>query len=341
VIGFWTFGGSQSHGGGLPPIPSRAEKCAIRTHGMQGLRLTTAAYGDQPWWEVSITSPQVTEAERLASYAQKRNIGDTCQIIALSWNYQAPGLVAPFAGRDLWNDIPTLRTYILEALQNGMTNVLLMLAGDGEDYSPDGWTYGYQNLMDQFPRIYEGLKDLSPYIVWCPGFDGVVPGWAGPNDDWHRVEDWLLFCRSVVGNDATMALELSAGYWCWTETNRYSSPGGQCLDVVLYEFPVPFGPVLLPVPPDFCNQPNDIRAPFDQVWQVSKRLLGSGWRRPSDMPACDDPGMAPNLPVTPRGPIATNAFEIDTYDWVRGRLTQSQLNDMRAYLWDCGWQDIG
>lgn len=310
----------------------------IRTTGMQN---------DRNWWECVLTSPDVDEATRLTQYAAKRAAGDECQMVTVSWRYDPCG----YAGRDLWNDPVTLRQYITEALdtsKGGMNYVLLMLAGDGLDYSPEGGTYGFFNLMSNFARIYNSLKgtqgegpDLTPYIVWCPGYDGVVPAWAGPQDEWTRVEDWLLHARSIVGPTGVLALELSAGYWCWSEQNRYTSAGGQCLDVVLYEFPIPFGPVMLTVPDDFCNQSNETRSPFDQVWQCSKRLLGSLWRRPDDQPACDDPGMAPDLPGTPRGRIAVNAFESLTYYMVRGQMTPTLLADVRAYLRKIGWTWVG
>ena len=332
--------GDGGHGGGgLPALPSRDQMIQIKTTGMQNDRL---------FWECVLTSPDMNQAQRLEQYAAKRAAGDECVMLVLSWRYDPCG----FAGRDLWDDLPTMRQYIIEALdtaQGGMKYVLLMLAGDGLSYSPEGGTYGFFNLMDNFQRIYNGLKgggsdpDLTPYIVWCPGFDGVVPAWAGPEDQWTRQEDWLLHARDVVGPDGVIALELSAGYPCWTEgISRYSSPGGQCLDVILYEFPVPFGPVMsLPIPSDFCNQPDDVRAEYDQCWQISKRLLGSKWKRPSDQPACDDPGMAPDLPGTPRGPYAKVAFEFLTYEMVRNQMSPQLLADVRAYIKGMGWEIIG
>lgn len=319
--------------GGFPPIPSRERMQQVRTSGMQNTR---------NWWECVLTSPDVSREKRLEQYAFKRANGEECQIITLSWRYDPCG----YAGRDLWNDIPTLREYVTEALTDGgMSYVLLMLGGDGLDYSADGGTYGFFNLMSNLQRIRDGLAgtngegpDLTPYIIPCPGYDGVVPGWAGPQDQWTRVEEYLLHARAVFGPSAVLALELSAGYWCWTESNRYTSPGGQELDIVLYEFPIPFGPVMaLPIPADFCNQPDDVRTPYDQCWQPPKRILGSAWRRPSNQPACDDPGMAPDLPWTPRGPIAKIPFETLTYYMVRGQMSPQLLHDVTAYVTSTGW----
>ncbi len=323
----------HASGGGLPPIPSRDQMCRIKTSGMQN---------ERNFWEVVMTSPDMSAEQRLAAYADKRAAKDECQILATSWRYDPCG----YAGRDLWADMPSLRDYITEALTDGgMSYVLLMLGGDGNEYSADGWTYGYDNLRANFKRIYSALKgtssegpDLTPYIVWCPGFDGVVPGWQ----PWQKVSDWLTFARGIVGPEGVLALELSAGYWCWSgEHNDYAEPAGQCLDVVLYEFPYPFGPTTARVPDNFCNQSNDVRAPFDQVWQISKRLLGSLWRRPSEMPSCDDPGNAPDLPGTPRGRIAVNAFEGLTYPMVRGWMTPTALARYRDYLKQIGWKDVG
>lgn len=315
---------------------------------MQGLWI----YADQfqrivPWWEPVITSPQVTLADRLRSYSAKQAEGDECQILPLSWNYQAPGLLAPFEGRDLWRDIPTFKKYVVEALTVGkMKSILAMLGGDGLDYNADGGTYGYENLMAEFPRIWRELgptsseKDIREYIAPCPGFDGVVPGWAGPQDQWGRVEQWLLLARYIVGNRIVLPLELSAGYWCWTEEDRYSSLGGQCLDVVLYEFPYPFGPTTMAVPDDFCRQSDDVRRPFDQVWQISNRLLGPDYRRPPDQPACDDPNPQPGPGGTPRGPLYKIPFETNTYGFVRGYDDLHAVNVDRNYQRSIGWSHI-
>ncbi len=308
---------------------------------------TTGMQNDRNFWECVLTSPDMTQAQRLEQYAAKRAAGDECVILTLSWRYDPCG----YAGRDLWNDLPTFRQYVIEALdmaQGGMQYVLVMLAGDGLAYSPEGGTYGFFNLMQNFQRIYDGLKggpgdvDLTPYCVFCPGYDGVVPAWAGPEDQWTRTEDWLLKARGIVGPEGVLALELSAGYFCWTEENRYGTPAGQCLDAVLYEFPAPFGPVMeLPIPSDFCNQSNETRAPYDQCWQISKRLLGSKWNRPAHQPACDDPGHSANLPSTPRGRLAVNAFEFLTFYMVRNQMSPALLAEVRAYIKGMGWEEIG
>lgn len=342
----------------LPPAPSRAQLATVRTTGMQGLSLRLDNGQLVRFTDGTLTSPELSKADRLRAYRTKLFNGDTHVILNVSWAYREGGLPWNPAGRDLSNDLPTLRQYLIEALtEGGMTGVLLMLAGDGSDsrkpngeITPPGWTgpwgyndpvgdtYGFPWLMANFQRIYDGIgADLHPYIVWSPGYDGVVPAWQ----PWSKVDDWLIYARSVVGQSAVLALELAAGFWTWSgERNDYGTPAGQCLDVILQEFPYPMGPPDHAIPPDFCNQPTDVRAPFDQVWQISKRLLGSHWNRPPDQPACDDPGHAPDLPQTPRGPFYPIAFEFDTYGWVRD-CPLSQVQAHRDYLTAIGWSLTG
>lgn len=326
----------------LPPPPTRDELCGGRCS-FQGLTILTRQYGKLPLFDPAIQWLDLQQ-DRLDAYAVKRAAGDTIVNMALSSQYASPNQAyTHIRGRDFSEDLPTMRARIVEALTlGGMRGVWLMLAGDGEGAGPgyndpNGWTYGHDWLMSNFARIYAGLADLAPYIVWIPGYDGVVPAWQ----PWSKVNDWLMRARSIVGPVGHLGLELSAGYWVWSgETNDYLTPAGQCLDLVLYEGPYPMGPPDNPVPPNFTSQPNDVRAPFDQVWQISKRLLGSKYRRPPEQPADDDPGMAPDLPATPRGKLYANGLEFATYGWVRG-LPLSTVQRQRDYLQSIGWDLVG
>lgn len=332
---------------------------------MQGMYVTTKKWGPNTrWWAALITSSEVDADDRQAAYKVKKAAKNTHQFVNFSWAYRSDQLLHPFEGQDFSNNLVGFKAIVREVICNGFWPVI-MLAGDGLSKDPDGNeihddsyrgpfgyndpkgdTYGYQWLLTNFERIYhsigptpEDADDLRPYVCWCPGYDGVVPAWASVEDKWTRQEDWLLFARSIVGPTGVLITEMSAGYWCWSEQNRYASPGGQCLDVTMFESSYPMGPPD-PCPADFCNQPNDVRHNWDTTWQISKRMLGPNWKRPDDMPDCDDPGMAPDFGSTPRGPVYRIGLEYDTYGWVRG-CPPEQVEKHRAYLYKIGWKWVG
>lgn len=363
----------------LPPVPSRNAVAAISTT-FQGLTVCTDKFGCIPWLDYYLTSPDFSAADRARSYVVKHAVGDTHQTINVSWAYREPGLVVAPAGRDLSNDLPTLRAFVREAIVNGF-KVDVVYAGDGESNPPlcvpsaacpDGtWsyndpvgdTYGFAWLMANFARLYAGLgplpadaENLQPYTCARPGYDGVVPGWQ----PWTHVDDWLTAARTVVGPTGCLSLELSAGYWAWSgERDDYDTPAGLNLDAVLYEFPYPMGPPAAPpsspfrfwapTNPDCDGNPGNNRcwngnpawSPWEQVWQTSKRLLGSAYVRAPEIPADDDPGHAPDFRDRPgRGPLFKIGYEFDTYGFVRG-LATSVIDAHRAYLRSIGWGLVG
>lgn len=336
----------------LPPAPPRNDVAAIQTT-FQGLLVPTDHFGTVPWLDYYVTSPDITAADRARSYAAKHARGDTHQTINVSWAYREPGLVFAPDGRDLTNDLPTLRAFVREAIVNGF-KVDLDYPGDGNSLAPNpdgsysyndpvGDTYGFEWLMANFARIEAGLgplptdaEDLHPFTCRRPGYDGVVPGWQ----PWNKVNQWLAYARTVVGPSGCLSLELSAGYWAWSgEHNDYETPEGMELDAVLYEFPYNMGPPAAP-PANFTSLTNEQRAPWDQVWQISKRLLGSAWRRPAEQPADDDPGSYPDIAPRARGPLMRIGYEFDTYGFVRG-LANSIIDAHRAYLRSIGWSLVG
>ena len=324
------FGGSS-----VPPItPTREHLIAVQTTGMQGLTLDGHPFLD--WY---LTSPDYDTATRQRAYALKHAAGDTHCLLALSWNYQEAGAYAP-VGFDGTKDWPRFLAILDEVIAAGFL-VSLHCAGDGlgdgVNYNdPAGWTYGWQWLMANFHAIFETIGAArSKFIVWCPGFDGCIPGWAGPENDWHRTNEWIQLCRSIIGPDAVLFLYLSSGYWAWSgETNDYATPDGQQVDGVYYEGPIPFGP---PAP----YPGKDSGSSWDQIWQISKRLLRSAYVRPPDQPADDDPGTIPGSHTTPRGPMQPVFLEFATYPWVRNNISESDVQWQRTYLRGCGWRYTG
>src|SRR5215469_7067549 len=326
-----TFGSS-----GWRKPPSRAELCGGEIR-FQGVTCNTSQYGIVPTFGPEVSSYNATDRQR--HYAALKSAGATVIEFAISWNYQESNFHYPVPGTDLSKNLPQLADLIIEALSTGLF--------DGINYNdPAGWTYGWQWLMAQTPPIIQFFKnykgiDLTKYILFIPGYDGVVPGWAGPENNWHRVNEWIALAKSSGAN--YIGLELSAGYpnWSGEGVSDYSSPEGQLLDTILYETPCPMGPTNFPVPDDFCNQSSDVRAPFDQVWQILSRLLGRNYRRPSDQPACDDPNPQPNLPLTPRGPYFVYVYEYDTYRWVRNAVSAQQIEIEKEYFYNLGAVCVG
>jgi hypothetical protein len=185
-----------------------------------------------------------------------------------------------------------------------------MLAGDGESYNADGMVYGHTWLMENFQRIHDGLIAQKPWIIFCPGYDGVVPAWQPAS----QVDDWLLHARQVVGPTGYLAIELSAGYASWGDGGaNWDSPAGLACDTILQEFP-------------YRLQDN-----WNQVWQIVARLQRP-YHRPANQPADDDPDPPFYLgQSTPRGRRYFVNFEYDTYGWVRS-CPLSQVEEHRAYL---------
>ncbi len=315
------------YGGASSAPPTRDQLIAVQTTGMQGLTLD-----GQPFLDWYLTTPDWDAAKRQRAYDLKHAAGDTHCLLALSWNYQEAGAFAPtgFDGTQDWDRFLAIMDEVIAA---GFM-VSLHLAGDGLSTSgaapwryndPQGWTYGWQWLMANIPDIRARIGDArAAFIVWCDGFDGCVPGWAGLENDWHRTNEWLERARQVLGPSAVIAIYLSAGYWAWSgETNDYATPDGQNVDVVYYEGPWPWG------------------SNWDQLWQISKRLLDSMYRRPADQPADDDPGTVPGLHTTPRGLLSEVFLEYDTYGWVRGRVDAATVQQHRDYIRGMGWQHVG
>jgi hypothetical protein len=239
-------------------------------------------------------------------------------------------------GTDLTGDLPAYRALVQEAIENGFY-VMAFLSGDGQSPAgggyndPVGWTYGYQWLMQNLPSIVASLQqppDLTPYVIFVPGFDGVVPGgWLPDASDPtstvyqypSQLDDYLVQARSLVGANGYLGVELEGGSCDWGgSAGNYTSPAGQDLDLVLQEFPGP--------------------PTGDQVWQVAARELGPSYVRPPDQPVGDDPSPPWYLsPGTPRGPFVPIAFEYDEYRWVRGDVTAGVIATEQAYLRAAGY----
>ena len=293
---------------------------------MQGLTVHTAQFGDLPWFGAALSS--LSPEDRQAVYAAKHAVGDTHCIVDISWNYAEPGQPYGTGNRvpptDLSGNLPAFRALVLEIIRNNFIP-MVFLAGDGDGdgiryNDPVGWTYGHLWLMNHLGAIVQMMAqppDLTPYIVWSPGFDGVFYGWEPSND---KIPLFGLLFRRLLPN-GYLAIEHNTGHIPLgngpVDYEHLMTP----YDVILTEF-----------------DPVNIHA--DSTWQIAARLLGPLYHRPLDQPAGDDPRPPNYLAAgTPRGRYFTSAFEVSTFVWVRGLISVEEHRNRMIYLRNLGYPD--
>lgn len=318
----------------LPAPPTRTEICGLSTS-LAGLSYTTTQYGTFPAWMYGGLSTTDQPAARAAHLLA----GDTHIPIGISQAYDEPGTLIPAGlrqGYDYAYDLAGFREILLPVLTAGLL-VDLPLAGDGmsvndnpaqgEYNDPVGKTYGFQWLMNNLGRIIAGLRgdgtpanpDLTPYILFRPGWDAVFYGWSVPGEvpdqQPDRVQQFGELFRSLLPN-GYLAIEHTPGNIPCGEGGADYAAGGlmRNYDTILSEYA-------------------NVHA--DSCWQVVGRMVRP-YTRPPDQPAGDDPSPPFYLsPGTPRGPYFYVAFEPTiggAYQWVRGHCTVDDVNAVRAYL---------
>ncbi len=320
----------------LPAPPTRDELLGCQDT-FQGLLVDIPGYGPVPWFEVALSS--LTQgAQREAVYAAKHAAGDTCAILATSWNYSGDaGFSYPIPGRDLTSDLPALRALIQDVIQHGFY-VRLALAGDGQSADagyndPVGWTYGYDRMMAQLPAIaamITSAPDLQRYVATMPGFDGIITYDERTQQfaPWSldQLNTYLVTVKQLLPQSASL-VEPSTGPLGGTLPEFLSPAARDALDGILNEF----------------GGGADLHA--DTTWQIADRLLGPAFVRPPDMPASDDADCPPcNWTLrtpTSRGPIVPVAFEYDLYRFVRQQVTPAEIAVERAYLRAMGYRFVG
>lgn len=327
----------------LPPRPTRAQVCAVQTS-LAGLTYHTSQWGDIPAWFYG----KLNAADRAGARAVHRAAGDTHIHIGISEAYIEPSTLWPLElsyGYDYaYEGLETFRAILFETICAGFF-IDLPLAGDGlsrnkhpqqgEYNDPQGNTYGWEWLMDNFARIVTALKgdgtaarpDLTPYICFRPGWDAVFYGWGRegevPDLQPFRVEAFGQLFRNVLP-DGYLSIEHTPGNIPCGEGGADFQPGGHmaAYDTVMSEY----GSVH-----------------EDSCWQVVGRMVRP-FTRPADMPTGDDPHPPMYLVDSPRGPRFYVGFEPTRggiYEWARGRCTVQNVNDNRAYLRGMGVQFVG
>ena len=246
--------------------------------------------------------------------------------------------------------LPQIKSVIREAItEGGMTGVLLMCMGDGNDPGERDHDPGALNftwLMANFNAIVDYMEsgeDLTPWIVFGPGFDGVIPAWQ----PWTRVNDFVRMARARLNRLARpgqLSLELSTGYWCWSgERDDWATDDGRMVDVVLWEGPIDWGPpaappasLLLPDGSDWSPAAtNAQRNPWTQVWLIN-RLIGDRYRRPASQPRNYEPHPPSADSTTPRGRKYFIMWERTTYLFCRRNCDKSLVDQQTQVVIDLG-----
>jgi hypothetical protein len=328
----------------LPPVPSRDAVCGVRTH-FQGLTYVTREFGSFPCFALEL----LADDDFAAALATHRAAGDTHVTMNLTGAYRESRVIYPERlrnGHDWTNDLPGIKARIRTAICAGFC-VDFALGGDGRSVNADpafgeyndpvGDTYGFEWLLANLERVLAALhgdadsacpdgEDLTRYMLFRPGYDGVFYGWGGDPDGVDRQPARVLafgaLFRAILPL-GHLAIEHDIGHIPVGEGGAEFSGGMQAYDVIMSEFP---------------NWPET----GDAVWQIAGRLLGPSYRRPPEQPASDDPHPPFYLaPGTRRGPYFTCAFEFAKFPESRGAISVDEIAVARAYYAGLGYQFTG
>jgi hypothetical protein len=331
-------------GAALPAAPTRAHVCGVRTH-FQGIYYDTREFSTFPGAFLALLQDDDFRNALRTHLAA----GDTHVTMDLTGAYREPAAIYPERlknGHDWSNDLPGIKARIRAAVSAGLF-VDFTLGGDGRSVNADpafgqyndpvGWTYGHEWLMQNFARVATAMRgdaasecpdgeDLTRFMLFRPGYDGVFYGWGGDADGIDRQPQRVIAFGSLFRSilpDGYLAIEHNIGHIPVGEGGREFGAGMQSYDVILSEFP---------------NWPET----GDAVWQIAGRLLGPRYRRPPDQPAHDDPSPPFYLaPGTPRGPYVAVAFEFAKFPESRGRNTVEDVDRARAYYRSLGYTFTG
>jgi hypothetical protein len=195
---------------------------------------------------------------------------------------------------------------------------------DGSYNDPYGWTYGFEWLMNNLAIIIEPFTsynghDLTRFIQFVPGYDGVFYGWSpGPNEvpdqQPQRVIDFGNLFRSILP-DGYLGIEHTTGKIPVGEGAQNWITGGvlDSYDTLYSEY-------------------NPFNLHEDSTWQIVGRCTRP-YNRPSDQPSGDDPNPPYYLqPPTTRGIRFYIMYELLTYLWVRNEVSIEQCNETYDYF---------
>jgi hypothetical protein len=297
----------------LLPImePTREQVCKVYC-GFQGISILTREYGWIPAFGPETTS--LADDDLISYCKQMKGFGFTHVEFDISWRYTEADYSYPVPGRDLSQNLAEVCRRCNIIIEQGML-IKFSLAGDGlsvGDFTsyndPQGWTYGYEWLCNNVSRILTALKnystrDLTKFIIFVPGYDGVFYGWGRdgevPDRQPERVINFGRLFRSILPN-GYLGIEHTPGNIPVGEGSDNWKTGG-----VLDPYDTLFGEF------DPFNYHQD------STWQILGRMC-EPYYRPDDQPVNDDPNPDYYLFDCTRGKRFYIIYELKTYRWVRG-----------------------
>lgn len=308
----------------FPKYPTRDEVCNIFC-GFQGITILTQQFGFIPAFGPECGA--LNDSDTISYCAQMKKLGFTHVEFDISWRYSEPGYSYPVPGLDLSQNLPEMCRRIELIIKQGMF-IKFSLAGDGMSNpnggynDPQGWTYGFEWLLDNFERIVTPLTayndhDLTKFIIFVPGYDAVFYGWSIPNEvpdlQPARVISFGNFFRQILP-EGYLGLEHSTG----------KIPVGE--DGVDWKTDGPLNAY------DTClSEYNPFNLASNDTWQIVARLTRP-YNRPPDQPTGDDPHPPYIIENCSRGKRFYIMYELLTYLWVRGQVTVEECNAWYDYF---------
>jgi len=315
-------------GNTFPSYPTREEVCNVFC-GFQGINILTKQYG---WIPAFGPECGALDDEDTISYCQQmKEFGFTHVEMDISWQYSEPDFNYPVRGMDLAYNLEEVARRLDLIIRQGMF-VKFSLAGDGmsvndnpqqgEYNDPQGWTYGFQWLMNNVQRIMSFLSDyqghdLTKFCLFVPGYDAVFYGWGIPNEvpdqQPQRVIDFGNHFRTILPN-GYLGIEHSTGKIPVGESGKDWLTNGplDSYDTLLSEY-----------------DPFNLHS--DNTWQILSRCTRP-YNRPSDQPADDDTNPPYIIEDCSRGKRFYIMYELLTYLWVRNEVNLEDCNNAYDYF---------
>lgn len=312
----------------MPAPPTRDQRGLAKLH-FGGLYFNHSMYGTMPLFEACLA--WLSAFDRQTLYEVKHAAGDTHLLVEVPAGvplYDEPNQpYSPdrFGALDATSGMTGLDQWfvdiIVEAIEEGFIPILFLQ----EDYATS---------MKMIPLVINGLQgsnkgDLIPYVILSPGWDGIFYGWEPSH---QLIPAWGALARATYqgpqGN-LMLKLEFNPGHIPLGEGDADYLPGGNLkdFDVIAGEFS-PW--VVYGVPAG------------DTVWQIVPRMgCPSGYNRPADQPAWDDPNPPPYvLHDSSRGRRYGWVFETGMYEFNLGRATPEQLDECRRQYRAMGCETV-
>ena len=311
----------------FPPYPSRIQVCNVLS-GFQGITIHTKQFGDIPAFGPETGA--LSDEDTISYCRQMKAFGFTHVEMDISWRYSEPDFTYPVPGMDLAYNLEEIARRLALIIQQGMF-VKFSLAGDGMSVNdnpqqgqyndPQGWTYGFQWLMNNLQRILSFLSnyqghDLTRFCLFVPGYDAVFYGWGVPGEvpdqQPSRVINFGNFFRSILPN-GYLGIEHSTGKIPVGSNGdwRFNGPL-DAYDTLLSEY-----------------DPFNLHS--NNTWQIVGRCTRP-YNRPPDQPSDDDPTPPYIIEPCTRGTRFYIMYELLTNRWVRGTVSLVECNQAFDYF---------